>query len=95
MFTLDLPKSDPTSMDTALHLLSEMMSSANFDPKLVDIERKVVTAELALRQTPLAKRIQDTSKPVFLAGTRAEKADIGGTPRDTDRGDRGAAARFL
>lgn len=78
LYQLDLPKSDPASMDTALHLLSEMVSSANFDPKLVDIERKVVTAELALRQTPLAKHIQDVSKPILLAGTRAEKADIGG-----------------
>ena len=80
LFTLDLPKSDPGSMDTALHLLSEMVSGANFDPKLVDIERKVVTAELALRQTPLTKRIQDITKPIMLAGTRAEKADVGGTP---------------
>lgn len=78
LYQLDLPKSDQASMDTALHLLSEMVSSANFDPKLVDIERKVVTAELALRQTPLAKRIQDLSKPIILAGTRAEKADVGG-----------------
>jgi len=78
LYQLDLPKSDPASMDTALHLLSEMVSSANFDPKLVDIERKVVTAELALRQTPLAKRIQDLTKPIMLAGTRAERADIGG-----------------
>ncbi len=80
LYQLDLPKSDPASTDTALHLLAEMVSSANFDPKLVDIERKVVTAELALRQTPLAKRIQDASKPVMLAGTRAEKAELGGTP---------------
>lgn len=78
LYQLDLPKSDPASMDTALHLLSEMVSSANFDPRLVDIERNVVTAELALRQTPLAKRIQDMSKPIMLAGTRAEKADVGG-----------------
>ena len=80
LYQLDLPKSDPQSMDTALHLLSEMVSSANLDPKLVDIERKVVTAELALRQTPLAKRVQDTTKPILLAGTRAEKAELGGTP---------------
>lgn len=79
LYQLDLPKSDPASTDTALHLLSEMVTSANFEPKLVDIERKVVTAELALRQTPLAKRVQDVSKAIILAGTRAEKADVGGT----------------
>jgi zinc protease len=78
-YQLDLPKNDPASMDTALHLLSEMMSSANLDPKLVDIERKVVTAELALRETPLTKRVQAVSKPIMLAGTRAEKAEVGGT----------------
>ena len=79
LYQLDLPKNDPASMDTALHLLSEMVTSANFDPKLVDIERKVVTAERALRQTPLAKRFQDTSKALILAGTRAAKADVAGT----------------
>jgi zinc protease len=79
LYQLDLPRNDPASFDTALTLLSEMVSSANFDPKLVDIERKVVTAERALRQTPLAKRIQDTSKSVVLAGTRAADADIAGT----------------
>jgi len=79
LYQLDLPKSDPASMDTALHLLSEMVSSANFDPKLVDIERKVVTAERAQRQTPLAKRIQDTSKALIFAGTRAATADLAGT----------------
>ena len=70
------------------------VSSANFDPKLVDIERKVVTAERALRQTPLAKRIQDTSKAVVLAGTRAANADIGGTHETRPRHG-GSAARFL
>jgi zinc protease len=79
LYQLDLPRNDPASFDTALTLLSEMVSSANFDPKLVDIERKVVTAERALRQTPLAKRIQDTSKAMMLAGTRAADADIAGT----------------
>jgi len=79
LYQLDLPKNDPASMDTALHLLSEMVTSANFDPKLVDIERKVVTAERALRQTPLVKRVQDASKALVLAGTRAADADIAGT----------------
>ncbi|MBW8745408.1 MAG: insulinase family protein [Sphingomonas sp.] len=79
LYQLDLPKNDPASMDTALHLLSEMVSSANFDPKLVDIERKVVTAERAQRQTPLAKRIQDTSRGLLFAGTRAATADLAGT----------------
>jgi len=79
LYQLDLPKNDPASMDTALHLLSEMVSSANFDPKLVDIERKVVTAERAQRQTPLAKRVQDMSKALVLAGTRAAAADVAGT----------------
>ena len=79
LYQLDLPRNDPASFDTALTLLSEMVSSVNFDPKLVDIERKVVTAERALRQTPLAKRIQDTSKAIMLAGTRAADADVAGT----------------
>jgi len=84
LYQLDLPKSDPPSMDTALHLLSEMVSGANFDPKLVDIERKVVTAERSLRQTPLAKRVQDTSKALILTGTRAATADLAGTDETLD-----------
>ena len=79
LYQLDLPRNDIPSLDTALNLLAEMVSSAIFDPKLVDIERKVVIAERELRQTPLAKRVQDTSKPIMLAGTRAATADIGGT----------------
>ncbi|WP_116089939.1 M16 family metallopeptidase [Sphingomonas crusticola] len=79
LYQLDLPKNDPASLDTALTLLSEMVTSANLDPKLVEIERQVVTAERALRQTPFAKRVQDVSKAVLLAGTRAAAADIAGT----------------
>jgi zinc protease len=79
LYQLDLPKNDPASFDTAMTLLSEMVSSANFDPQLVDIERKVVTAERELRQTPLARRIQDTSKALLYSGTRAATADVGGT----------------
>ena len=79
LYQLDLPKNDAASLDTALNTLSEMVSSANFDPKLVDIERSVVTAERELRQTPLTKRIQDASKAVMLAGTRAADADVPGT----------------
>ena len=79
LYQLDLPKSDPGSMDTALNTLFEMVSSANFDPKLVDIERNVVIAEKAMRETPLAKRIRETTNPVVLAGTRAATADVGGT----------------
>lgn len=80
LYQLDLPRNDPASVDTALNTLSEMVSSANFDPKLVDIERNVVIAEKAIRETPLAKRIREATNPVVLAGTRAATADVGGTP---------------
>lgn len=79
LYQLDLPRNDPASLDTALNLLSEMVTSANFDPKLVEIERKVVTAERALRRTPLAKRIEDVNKALVLTGTRAALADLPGT----------------
>jgi zinc protease len=79
LYQLDLPKNDQASFDTALNTLSEMVSSANFDPKLVDIERNVVIAEKAMRETPLARRIRETVNPVILAGTRAATADVGGT----------------
>ncbi|WP_442678042.1 M16 family metallopeptidase [Sphingomonas sp. ASY06-1R] len=79
LYQLDLPKNDPASFDRAMTLLSEMVSSANFDPKLVEIERNVVVAERALRQPPFAKKVQDVSKAVLLSGTRAATADIAGT----------------
>jgi len=79
LYQLDLPKNDPASMDTALNTLDEMVTSANFDPKLVNIERNVVTAERELRETPLARRIRETSNAVVLAGTRAATANIAGT----------------
>jgi len=80
LYQLDLPRNDPASFDTALNTLFEMVSSAAFDPKLVDIERNVVLAEKAIRETPLAKRIREATNPVVLAGTRAATADVGGTP---------------
>jgi zinc protease len=79
LYQLDLPRNDQASFDTALHALFEMVSSANFDPKLVDIERNVVSAEKAMRETPLGKRMRETSNALFLAGTRAATADVGGT----------------
>lgn len=79
LYQLDLPKNDTASMDTALKLMSEMVTSTNFTPALVDIERNVVTAERALRTPPLNKRIQDIAKALNLAGTRAATADIAGT----------------
>lgn len=85
LYQLDLPKNDPASLDTALHTVSEMVTSANFDPKLVDIERNVVKAELAIRETPLTRRIRETSNAIFLAGTRAATADVGGTSETLDK----------
>lgn len=78
-YALDLPRSDPASLGTAMATLAGMMRQATIDPKLVEVERQVVRAELDLRFPPIARRVQAVSRPLFLAGTRARDMEIGGT----------------
>ena len=43
---LDLPRSDPALLDTALMLMRETASELTFSPSAVDRERGVVQAEM-------------------------------------------------
>jgi zinc protease len=79
-YVLDLPRADAESYAQALRVMAEMMQSARIDAKLLATERQVVAAEGAQRRSPLARELQDASRALFLAGTRAGKRDIIGSP---------------
>ncbi|HEX8447737.1 MAG TPA: insulinase family protein [Sphingomonas sp.] len=78
-YVLDLPRTDTASVDTALSVLSGMMRQATLGGPAVDIERKVVIAERDLRLPPLARRLQDLTKPLLFSGTRAATSEVTGT----------------
>lgn len=79
VYSLDLPRADTGSIDTALSVLSEMMRSATLAPAAIAVERKVVLAERDARLPPLARKYQEIIRPLLYAGLRAETAEVGGT----------------
>ncbi len=71
VYQLDLPKNDAANLDQSLHVLSEMVDTALFDPAAVEAEKKIVLAERG-RIPELSFRMQETSWPLFYAGLRLE-----------------------
>jgi zinc protease len=79
VYQLDLPRNDRASLDTSLNVLSEMASSALFDPATVEAEKRVVLAEKE-RMPEISTRLQDLSRTLFYQGLRlAERSLIGTT----------------
>ncbi|WP_106638584.1 M16 family metallopeptidase [Allosphingosinicella vermicomposti] len=78
VYQLDLPHADQTTLDTSLHVLSEMVDTALFVPEAVNAERKIVMAEKG-RQPELAVRYQDIARPLFYAGLKYAMRDTIGT----------------
>lgn len=78
-YQLDVPRNDARSLDEAAAALADMMQNARIDPKLLEIERKVVMAERVQRIPPVSRKVQDAAKPLFYAGLLAAERDIGGT----------------
>ncbi len=78
VYQLDLPRNDRASIDRSLHVLSEMMTSARFDPAIVETERGVVLAEKE-RRPELGTRIGDITRPLFYSGLRQADRNIIGT----------------
>jgi zinc protease len=79
-YELDLPKADGAAIDSATGILADMMQNATIDPKAVEIERKVVLAERALRLTPLSEKFRAASDAVILPGLLAGRRNIAGNP---------------
>ena len=52
IYKLDLPRTDPETVDTSLKLLREAAFNLSIDPKAVDRERGVVLSEERARDTP-------------------------------------------
>jgi zinc protease len=78
VYQLDLPRADQASLDTSLHVLSEMVDTALFDPAIVEAEKKVILAEKG-RRPELSTRMLETSWPVFYAGLKIANRDTIGT----------------
>ncbi len=78
-FVLDLPKNDVASYGKAMDVLADMMGHATIDLAALNIERKVVLAERALRSPPIAEKVKAIGNPVFLAGTKAANRDVIGS----------------
>lgn len=78
-YMLDLPRNDARSLDEAVGTLADMMQNAAIDPKLLDIERKVVLAERTARLTPIAVKVRDATRDVMQAGLLMSKRELAGT----------------
>ncbi|MFN3946154.1 MAG: M16 family metallopeptidase [Allosphingosinicella sp.] len=78
VYQLDLPRNDRASLDRSLHVLSEMASSALFDPAAVEAERRIVLEEKG-RMPELSVRMGDLSRGLFYAGTKVAERNIIGT----------------
>jgi zinc protease len=78
VYQLDLPRADEASLDTSLHVLSEMVDTALFDPATVDGERKIVLAEKG-RRPELTNRMLEKTWPLIYAGLKIANRDTIGT----------------
>ena len=78
VYQLDLPQNDAASLDTSLKLIAEMADKANFDPKLVEVEKGVVLSELG-RRTEVATKLGDLMRPLFFSGLKIATRDTIGT----------------
>lgn len=77
VYQLDLPNADPARLDTSLHVLSEMVDTALFDPAAVEAERRIVLQEKG-RRSELGVKVAELSMPLFYAGLKvAERETIG------------------
>ncbi|HLL58919.1 MAG TPA: pitrilysin family protein, partial [Allosphingosinicella sp.] len=78
VYQLDLPQTDRANLDQSLHVLSEMVDTALFDPAAVAAEQKIVLQEKG-RRPELTNRMIETSWPLFYAGLRVANRDTIGT----------------
>lgn len=78
VYQLDLPHADQAKLDQSLHVLSEMVDTALFDPAAVEAERKIVLQEKG-RRPELSTRIQEASWPLIYGGLRYANRDPIGT----------------
>jgi len=79
VYQLDLPKNDRANLDQSLHVLSEMVDTALFDPAAVEAEKKIVMAERG-RMPELGLKLQEASWPLFYAGLKLADRFTIGTP---------------
>ncbi len=77
-YRLDMPNTEPSSLDKAFHWLRGVASQTVFTPEIVERERQIVLRELSERtsdQSLIAQQINGFMAP----GLRSEQNDVGGT----------------
>ncbi|HWE98679.1 MAG TPA: insulinase family protein [Caulobacteraceae bacterium] len=72
VYMLDLPHSDPATLDTGLMLMREDAGNLLIEPKALDAERGVVLSEERLRDTP-NYRAEKSQLELFLDGQLAAR----------------------
>lgn len=77
VYMLDLPTSNPETVDTALFLMREAVGEALFRAETIDSERGVVLAEERTRAVPNYRAVVDALRFVFRDDLLSERLPIG------------------
>jgi zinc protease len=77
LFKLDLPKNDPSLLDTALMLMRETASELTFDPGAVQREKGVVLSEMRVRNTYALRDAIDSIAFAYPGSRFADRLPIG------------------
>lgn len=79
LYKLDLPRSDPALLDTALMLMRETASNLTISQAAVDRERGVVLAEMRDRNTWALRNIEESTRFFYPGSRYATRLPIGTT----------------
>jgi zinc protease len=77
LYKLDLPRTDPELLDTALMLMRETASALTFDPGAVDRERGVVLSELRNGRTYALANTEDRLSFLYSGARFVNRLPIG------------------
>ncbi len=89
-YRLDLPRSDPALLDTALMLMRETAGELTFSPSAVERERGIILAERRDRNTYALRNALDSAQFAFPNARFAKRFPIG-----SEETIRGASAEAL
>jgi zinc protease len=79
VYMLDLPKTDPATVDTGLHLMREVAGEATLSASAIDSERNIILSEERTRASPGYKMAIDEIGNLFRDDLLAKRIPIGQT----------------
>ncbi len=77
LYKLDLPRSDPALLDTALMLMRETASELTITPEAVDRERGVIFSEKRVRDTYALRNLMDSLSFFYPGAHFIQRLPIG------------------